>query len=155
MHVDAVHSSKAQQISSHLVELSATPHKKILSLNSANTKVARPTRDIPSRSAFRALHLTNNSPQSSQQKRGHVPHHPTTPIHLFTDVQLVGKTGGFPSTGPGTEDYSQGSGITLSKPLARSHDVTVHVVYQLMMEKAREGRSDERFCTAARGDVQR
>lgn len=50
-------------------------------------------------------------------------------------MQLVGKTGGFPSTGPGTEDYSWRNGITLSKPLARSHDITVHVVYQLMMKK--------------------
>jgi hypothetical protein len=37
----------------------------------------------------------------------HVPHHPTTPIHLFTDDAIGRKDGRFPSTGPGTEDYSR------------------------------------------------
>jgi hypothetical protein len=61
-------------------------------------------------------------------------------------MQLVGKTGGFLLRGRERKTIHGEMRITLSKPLARSHDITVHVVYQLMIRKRKEGRRCAWFC---------
>jgi hypothetical protein len=70
---------------------------------------------------------------------------------IFSRTAIGRKDGRISFYGAGNGRLFTENGITLSKPLARSHDITVHVVYQLMMKKRKEGRSREEFCSERTG----